>query len=206
MANGPSNPDGAIEKLGASVKDLVSAINRLEQFGVESSELPLPRIVVIGDQSAGKSSVVEAISEIKVPRASGTCTRCPIQINLTTDATQPWSCILKLHKKFSFFGRKGSQNLSSSPWKEQVEPQDIWTSTVNSKADLEVLLERAQTATLNPSESPEKVMIGTTPSKNQVAFSPNVIQLDIKGPTLPTLTLYDLPGIINQAEHDSVSK
>jgi interferon-induced GTP-binding protein Mx1 len=37
------------------------------------------QIVVVGDQSSGKSSVLEAISGIPFPRGSGLCTRCPIR-------------------------------------------------------------------------------------------------------------------------------
>jgi hypothetical protein len=42
-------------------------------------DLDIPAIVVMGWQSAGKSSLVEAISGITLPRASGTCTRCVTQ-------------------------------------------------------------------------------------------------------------------------------
>ena len=38
--------------------------------------MDLPQIAVIGQQSAGKSSVIEAISGITLPRSPGTCTRC----------------------------------------------------------------------------------------------------------------------------------
>jgi hypothetical protein len=38
-------------------------------------DLDIPAIAAIGWQSAGKSSLIEAISGIKLPRASGTCTR-----------------------------------------------------------------------------------------------------------------------------------
>jgi ABC-type polysaccharide/polyol phosphate transport system ATPase subunit len=38
-------------------------------------DIDLPQIAVIGSQSAGKSSLIEAISGITLPRDSGTCTR-----------------------------------------------------------------------------------------------------------------------------------
>ncbi len=38
-------------------------------------DIDLPQIAVIGSQSAGKSSLIESISGITLPRATGTCTR-----------------------------------------------------------------------------------------------------------------------------------
>ena len=38
-------------------------------------DIDLPVIAVTGSQSAGKSSLIESISGITLPRASGTCTR-----------------------------------------------------------------------------------------------------------------------------------
>ena len=40
------------------------------------ADVDVPTICVLGDQSVGKSSVIEAISGIKLPRALDTCTRC----------------------------------------------------------------------------------------------------------------------------------
>lgn len=47
-------------------------------------DIDLPRIAVIGSQSAGKSSLIESISGITLPRASGTCTRFVVYSVLLT--------------------------------------------------------------------------------------------------------------------------
>ncbi len=43
-------------------------------------ELNIPQICVMGDQSSGKSSVLEALSGIPFPRGTGLVTRCPIRM------------------------------------------------------------------------------------------------------------------------------
>lgn len=44
--------------------------------------IELPAIVVVGDQSSGKSSVLESLSGIALPRGGGLVTRCPLELAL----------------------------------------------------------------------------------------------------------------------------
>ncbi|GAA6096646.1 interferon-induced GTP-binding protein Mx1-like [Tachysurus ichikawai] len=55
------------------VRPCTDLIDSLRALGVEKDlELPeLPAIVVIGDQSSGKSSVLEALSGVALPRGTG---------------------------------------------------------------------------------------------------------------------------------------
>ena len=46
------------------------------------------QLVVVGDQSAGKSSVLQAITEVSFPVKDGTCTRFPIQISFRQTSTE----------------------------------------------------------------------------------------------------------------------
>ncbi|KAG8861522.1 hypothetical protein FRB91_006230 [Serendipita sp. 411] len=56
-------------KLKQSLDGLVN-----EGSGI-SAKIDIPRVVVIGSQSSGKSSLFEGISGISLPRDTGTCTR-----------------------------------------------------------------------------------------------------------------------------------
>ncbi len=52
----------------------------------KSTTLTLPQIVVIGDQSSGKSSLLSELSGIPFPEAAKICTKCPIVVH-TSKAT-----------------------------------------------------------------------------------------------------------------------
>uniref|UniRef100_A0A672RCD3 Interferon-induced GTP-binding protein Mx2-like n=1 Tax=Sinocyclocheilus grahami TaxID=75366 RepID=A0A672RCD3_SINGR len=64
-----------------SIRPYIDLIDTLRSVGIQK-DLALPTIVVIGDQSSGKSSVLEALSGIALPRGSGIVTRCPLELRL----------------------------------------------------------------------------------------------------------------------------
>jgi len=60
---------------------LLWAVDRMREI-LHDEKIRLPEIVVVGDQSVGKSSVLEAISGIQLPRAQNICTRCPLELRI----------------------------------------------------------------------------------------------------------------------------
>ncbi|QPG94737.1 hypothetical protein C2857_006874 [Epichloe festucae Fl1] len=74
----------ALSQLGREQKALLDTIDGLRGLGVELDTLP--QIIVVGDKSSGKSSVLEAISRIPFPVKSGLCTRSPTELVLRTAA------------------------------------------------------------------------------------------------------------------------
>ncbi|XP_057183750.1 interferon-induced GTP-binding protein Mx-like [Triplophysa rosa] len=69
------------DHLEERIRPFIDLIDTLRSIGVQK-ELALPTIVVIGDQSSGKSSVLEALSGVSLPRGSGIVTRCPLELKL----------------------------------------------------------------------------------------------------------------------------
>ncbi|XP_067401318.1 interferon-induced GTP-binding protein Mx1-like [Emydura macquarii macquarii] len=69
------------------IRPCIDLIDSLRALGVEK-DLALPKIAVIGDQSSGKSSVLEALSGVALPRGSGIVTRCPLALRLKKLAPQ----------------------------------------------------------------------------------------------------------------------
>lgn len=193
--------------ISKTMKALVKKIQDLRHLGIENHKLPLPKICVVGDQSTGKSSLIEGMSEIKVPRSAGCCTRCPLEINLSDcdQSDAPWTCKIFLMKKYIYSTqliKRGGKSKGLGPWVEQ-DPESIPFMNLTDKADVQEALKWAQLATLNPSTSHEDYIPGQnmrTDETTQVKFSPNVVRLDISAPHFPNLSFYDLPGVINVAE------
>ncbi|CAI5772532.1 interferon-induced GTP-binding protein Mx1-like [Podarcis lilfordi] len=96
------------------VRPCIDLIDSLRALGVEK-DLALPAIAVIGDQSSGKSSVLEALSGVALPRGSGIVTRCPLELKLKkTHNTKEWK------GKISYLNTVKEMNSS-----RQVEEQII---------------------------------------------------------------------------------
>ncbi|KAL3749788.1 hypothetical protein ACJRO7_010846 [Eucalyptus globulus] len=64
------------------IRPQLDVIDRLRNLMVMNEGIHLPTIVVIGDQSSGKSSVLESLAGIKLPQGQGICTRVPLIVRL----------------------------------------------------------------------------------------------------------------------------
>ncbi|KAL8064113.1 hypothetical protein ABFS82_01G070000 [Erythranthe guttata] len=64
------------------IRPLLDTIDRLRHLKVMQEGIQLPTIVVVGDQSSGKSSVLESLAGISLPRGQGICTRVPLIMRL----------------------------------------------------------------------------------------------------------------------------
>ncbi|XVE90522.1 hypothetical protein DITRI_Ditri20bG0084600 [Diplodiscus trichospermus] len=71
-----------ISQYNHRIRPLLDAIDRLRLLNVMKEGIQLPTIVVVGDQSSGKSSVLESLAGISLPRKQGICTRVPLIMRL----------------------------------------------------------------------------------------------------------------------------
>ncbi|KAI0437420.1 P-loop containing nucleoside triphosphate hydrolase protein [Xylaria telfairii] len=84
MATVSLDPE-VIEQLSGERKALLDTIDGLRKLGI-GRLVDLPQIIVVGDQSSGKSSVLEAISRVRFPIKDGLCTRFATELVLRTDS------------------------------------------------------------------------------------------------------------------------
>jgi GTP-binding protein EngB required for normal cell division len=176
-------------------RHLLDIVNRLHTTGVQV-DMDLPQIAVVGQQSAGKSSLIESISGITLPRASGTCTRCPTECKLTR-TKKPWQCVVSLR----FITDTTGQPLG--------QPRiDRFGETIFDSSLVEERVRRGQRAILNPTITSKTFLTGDDDDffdDATLTFSTNSVILEISGPEVEDLAFCDLPGIIATASSTSKS-
>ena len=72
-----------VDAYDEKVRPLMDKIDQVRSL-LSSNEdgVVLPNVVVVGDQSSGKSTLLEALSLVELPKGSGIVTRCPLVLRL----------------------------------------------------------------------------------------------------------------------------
>ncbi|KIW92753.1 uncharacterized protein Z519_06601 [Cladophialophora bantiana CBS 173.52] len=155
--------------------ELLNDIDKFRQRGLAN----LPQIVVCGDTSSGKSSVLGALSGIPFPVDSTICTKFATEIALrySSDETVTGEATI---------------NPGPSSSEDQQARTASFRRAVTSLDAIPVILREA-----------EEVM-GVSGTEG---ISRDVLRLKLRGRPLPNLTLVDLPGLIHSAEdRDDLAK
>ncbi|CAK4030316.1 hypothetical protein B0A54_07101 [Lecanosticta acicola] len=157
---GTSSLEALQSKDSRKIMDTVDELRRSGLGGI----INLPQLVVCGDQSSGKSSVLEAITEIPFPRRENLCTRFATEIILRRASV-------------------AAVSVKIIPDKQRPEPEQkslkAFKSVIVDFAELPKLMDEATKA------------MGLTDDGNGPAraFSRDVLSIEIAGPGRPHLTL-----------------
>lgn len=151
---------------------LLDLIDKL-QFA-QLDNVKLPQIVVVGDQSAGKSSVLEAITGTPFPRDAGACTRFATEIRLRRSAETKLEVSIIPDK---------NRNLRDQEKLKQ------FGGMVDANTPFEVLM-RAAVDMIAPKNIPGRFA------------ARDILVVEKRGPDMPLLTLVDLPGLVRNANND----
>ncbi|XP_052114534.1 dynamin-related protein 4C-like [Arachis duranensis] len=71
-----------VSSYNEKIRPILDAVENLRRLNIAKEGIQLPTIVVVGDQSSGKSSVLESLAGISLPRGQGICTRVPLVMRL----------------------------------------------------------------------------------------------------------------------------
>ncbi|KAJ5287649.1 hypothetical protein N7478_003335 [Penicillium angulare] len=180
MPSSTSSGDKALKDLQSQqAKILFDKIDELRTIGV-GGIIELPQLIVCGDQSSGKSSVLEAISRVRFPTKTNTCTRFATEVVLRR-SPEP---------KLKVSIDPGDSRTDD----EEIERLRAFSETLsdsNDAAAFQKLVEKAQ----------EWMGIDNTDT-SPTGFSDDVLRVEISGPEKPELTLVDLPGMYHAKSKD----
>lgn len=152
----------------------IKQIEKLRSNGV-GELVALPQLAVCGDQSAGKSSVLEGITGIPFPRQEGLCTRFPTEIILCHSETSQQTTITASIRPHS---------------SRTQEIQSILTSYRQVLQDINELPSVIQEV------SRHMQIRGYIEDGSGLAFAPDALRIEITGPIGIHLSVVDLPGLI----------
>ncbi|KAM0257965.1 hypothetical protein ACHAPA_011464 [Fusarium lateritium] len=158
--------------LATEQRGLLDLIDKL-QFA-QLDDVKLPQIVVVGDQSAGKSSVLEALTGTPFPREAGACTRFATEIRMRRAK--------ETQLKISIIPDK------TRPYNEQARLLQ-YGGDVTGDTPFDAMM-RDATELIAPRSIPGRFA------------ARDILVVEKSGPDMPLLTLVDLPGLVRVANRD----
>ena len=107
-------------------RPLLDLVDDLRRCGVEK-HIAIPQIAVMGDQSSGKSSVLEAICKIPFPRGTGLVTRCATQVAMVK-SVEDWNATVTIREE-------GDESSHGDVHRTYTEPGEL-TACIEELTDL----------------------------------------------------------------------
>ena len=157
-----------IELQSEETDNILNTIDKLRQQGI-GSILELPQIIVCGDQSSGKSSVLNAVSTLEFPTKDGLCTRFATEVIMRPG--KPEHIVVSI---VPGIGRSHNEKSALEGFRRSNVSMD----------DIESIIQQAT------------ISMGIDPQNPHARrFSDDILRFEVTGPSQPSLTLVDLPGL-----------
>ncbi|KXJ94873.1 interferon-induced GTP-binding protein Mx2 [Microdochium bolleyi] len=156
----------------------LSKIDKLRELNV-GAIIPLPQLIVVGDQSSGKSSVLEGLTGFSFPRAAGLCTRYATQI----------TCRREDHESVSITIIPRPQ--ADEALKEKLRGFQRSATKLDNNELAKVFEDANKAMGIRMGTAGEAAIGG--------AFSEDILKIEICGPAQSHLTVIDVPGIFRNA-------
>ncbi|KAL1866037.1 hypothetical protein Daus18300_006938 [Diaporthe australafricana] len=171
--------EDAVEGLGNQA--LLDKIDKLRELNV-GSMISLPQLIVVGDQSSGKSSVLESLTGFSFPRDTGLCTRYATQISCRREPQSSVSITIIPRPNADDIVKQRLRNFHRCV--DEMNPQDL----------ADIFVEANHAMGIRSGDSPPNGA-----DDGLTAFSEDILKIEINGPDQPGLTVIDVPGIFRTA-------
>ncbi|KFY46965.1 hypothetical protein V494_00258 [Pseudogymnoascus sp. VKM F-4513 (FW-928)] len=158
---------------------VLRVIDQLRELGI-SEDISLPQLVVVGDQSSGKSSLLEGLTDLNFPIASDLCTRHATQIVLhrTPETSVKVSIIPgpsangneSYKQKLESFAKFLGERFRAEEFKAILDEAAVYMGLPGLNNDIENLEKR---------------------------FSDDILKIELSGPHHTNLSVVDVPGLFH---------
>ncbi|KAK5655661.1 hypothetical protein OQA88_5594 [Cercophora sp. LCS_1] len=171
----PSRMGAVRDLIDPKQVELFDALKELSGLQV-SRKIQIPQLIVLGDQSAGKSSVLEAIGRFHFPVDARVCTQFPTELILRRAAEERTLVTIRPASARS----KADQERLRGFSEQLLSPEDFPALVNRVRAELGV-----------PASTPH----GVSGSHETLTFVEDVLVVQSSGPDLVQVDLVDLPGL-----------
>jgi GTPase SAR1 family protein len=152
---------------------LLDTIDELRNQGLGHHGINLPQLIVCGDQSSGKSSLLEGLTRLRFPTDADICTVFATEVVLRRDSAVKISVEIMPSKL-----RSPAECLKLATFKRTYSTrEDFPFGSLHDEA--------------------KKLMAGGKVPKRGEVFE-DVLRVRYSGPDMPSFTIVDLPGFIQQ--------
>ncbi|KAM5364573.1 hypothetical protein ACJA88_013011 [Fusarium oxysporum] len=159
---------------------LFDAIDRLQAWG-SHEYLDIPQLVVVGEQSAGKSSLLRTLTDISFPVMAGIGTHFPIRVVSRRTAQDS-------RERFRISLERAPQDVNG------LQRADAAADNYRLEGDT-LNMDASKAALEDLSENHIGIRKGQgTGAKN---FVPDIVRVELSGPNRSLFNILDLPGLIS---------
>lgn len=161
---------------------LFDAFDQLSRLGSDH-KMEIPQMIVVGDQSSGKSSTLEAITRFRFPTGGELCTRFPTKLILRNSSKER-ICL----------------SIEPGITRTTVEEREAlmkFNGSPSHLRDLSGWIDKAATELGVYSGTTSNKSASSASTSHQVLrnFTDDILRVEIDQPNLPNLDLLDLPGV-----------
>jgi GTPase SAR1 family protein len=150
---------------------LLDAIDDLRNQGLGRYNISLPQLIVCGDQSSGKSSVLEGLTRLRFPTKDTVCTTFATELVLRKGPRVEIECTINPANNRTQTQASKLQNFR----RNYLSHQDF---------SFPALIDEAREC------------MGIKETSTDI-FSEDVLKVQYTGPDVPSLTIVDLPGLVH---------
>ncbi|KAI9798528.1 MAG: hypothetical protein M1825_005333 [Sarcosagium campestre] len=169
-------------------RELFDAIDKIRNCGFAPSDIDLPQLVIVGDQSAGKSSLLQSLTDVPFPVANQLCTRFPTRIisRRTPERVEKINISIERHALFDSLDDERLKRYSDFTQSRSALTAEDFRDVIQEASEVMGVA------------SPQNVTADDQRETGlRKSFSRDILKIEISGPHRSHFSIVDVPGVFH---------